>query len=134
VTSKRIKYARITTRMVYSQAFQNLNAPELKILSYILLQQQWKKISRSKYVLENKDDFQLLYSVFKKPPFKMNPNTISKSISTLLSHGFIKVFKQGGKVKGDNSVYGFSESWQKWRPGDVIFKREPFYPRGFTKR
>ena len=120
--------------MVYSKAYQNLNAPELKILSYTMLQQKWVKIGKGKYVLENQDDFQLLYTTFKNPPFNMNPNTISKSISSLLSHGFIKVFKQGGKIKGDNSVYGFSDSWMKWQPGEVIFKRKPCFPRGFTKR
>jgi len=133
MTSKKIKYAQITTKMVYSKAYQNLNAPELKILSYVLLQKEWMK-KGNKYILANKDDFFLFYSTFRKPPFNMNSNTISRSIKTLLAHGFIKIFKQGGKVKGDNSVYGFSESWQKWSTGDVLFKRDKYYPRGFTKK
>jgi len=120
--------------MVYSRAYQDLNAPTLKLLSYFLLQLRWVKAGRknNKYVVSNKDEIKMLYSTFKTKPFNMNPNTIRRSIDALLAHGFMKVIKQGGKVKGQESIYGYSERWQKWNSGEVIFTRRPFAPRGFT--
>ena len=120
--------------MIYSQAYQDLNAPTLKLLSYLLLQLRWVKLGRKtkRYDVSNKDEIKMLYSTFKNKPFNMNPNTIRRSIDSLLAHGFMKVIKQGGKVKGHESIYGYSESWETWTEGDVIFTRRPFHTRGFT--
>jgi len=64
----------------------------------------------------------------------MNPNTITRSIDMLLAHGFIEILKQGGKAKGDPTIYGYSTKWEEWEPGDKIFSRRPYHARGFTKR
>ena len=122
--------------MVYSKAYQDLNAPTLKILSYLLLQLRWVNIARTrnkpKYIPENKDEIELLYSTFNKPPFNMGKKTIVRSITVLLSHGFVEVKKQGGRCRGHKTIYGYSERWHEWEPGQVIFIRKPFFARGFT--
>ena len=64
----------------------------------------------------------------------MNPNTITRSIDSLLEHGFMSVVKQGGRVKGDESIFGYSEEWENWEAGIVCSKRRPYATRGFTKR
>jgi len=133
----RIKFAKLELKMVYSDAFQDLNAPTLKILSYLLLQLRWVNTARSKdkpnYVCENKDNIELLYSTFKNPPFKMNKPTIVRGIDSLLSHGFIKVKIQGGMCRGHKTIYEYSEKWSDWKPGQEISKRKPFFARGFCK-
>ena len=123
-------------KMVYSKAYQDLNAPSLKILSYLLLQLRWVKVGRKtkRYSVSNKDEIKLLYSTFTKDPFKMHPQTISRSIDSLLEHGFVKIKKQGGKVKGDNSVYEYSEKWEDWVKGLICFSRRPYHRKRFQKR
>jgi hypothetical protein len=122
--------------MVYSRAYQDLNAPSLKLLSYLLLQLRWARAGRKSknYIVSNKDEIKMLYSTFSRDPFNMNPNTITRSMDSLLAHGFLKVIQQGGRVKGHESVYSYSEQWEDWNKGDVIFKRRPYIPRGFTTK
>ncbi len=134
---KKIKFAKLEQRMVYSKAYQDLNAPTLKMLSYLLLQLRWINTARTKnkpkYVLTNKGEIEMLYSTFKKQPFNMGDHTIARSITSLLSHGFVEVKKQGGKCKGHKTIYGYSDRWLNWEPGQVIFNRKPFFKRGFVK-
>ena len=136
MASKRIKFAQLHKKMVYSRAYQDLNAPTLKLLSYLLLQLRWAKTgnkSNKKYIILNKDEIKMLYKTFTNEPFNMNPNTITRSIDSLLSHGFMKIIKQGGKVKGDESIYSYSEQWESWQPGEILFTRRPYHARGFAK-
>ncbi len=136
MTSKRIKFAQLHKKMVYSKAYQDLNAPSLKLLSYLLLQLKWVKLGRKskKYVVSNKDEIKMLYKTFTAEPFNMNPNTITRSIDSLLANGFLKVEKQGGSVKGDESIYAYSEKWENWNHGDIIFTRRPYHKRGFQNK
>jgi hypothetical protein len=128
-----IKFAKLEMKMVYSKAYQDLNAPSLKILSYVLLQLRWVKVSKNHYELSNKDQIELLYTTFKKVPFMMHRGTITRSIDFLLSHGFIKVKTQGGLCQGNKTIFEYSEKWSDWVPGECIFNRKPFFARGFLK-
>jgi len=134
--NKRIKFAKLEKRMVYSKAYQDLNAPTLKILSYLLLQLQWVNIARTKtkpkYIIANKEEVSLLYSTFTKAPFNMCKQTITRSIDSLLAHGFIEVKKQGGRCKGHASIFAYRDEWKQWEPGQVLYKRKPFFARGFV--
>ncbi len=130
-----IKFAKLTRTMVYSRAYQSLNAPSLKMLSYLLLQLRWVKVTQRKtkdeYVVENKNEIKLPYSIFRNKPFKMGNQTITNSIDSLLARGFIKIISQGGMAKHHVTIYGYSHRWSKWEEGEAIFKRKPFYRRGF---
>ena len=121
--------------MVYSKAYQDLNAPSLKILSYFLLQQWWTNTAKHKdkpnWIMTNKDEIFMPYSVFKKAPFNMGPQTITRAFTSLLAHGFFKIVKQGGLCKGHKTKYGISDKWQSWAAGDVIFTRKPFFKERF---
>lgn len=128
-----IKFAKLEMKMVYSKAYQDLNAPTLKILSYVLLQLRWVRVSKNHYEL-GKKDHELLYSTFKKAPFLMHDRTITRSIDSLLSHGFVKVKNQGGLCQGHKSKYEYSEKWKDWELGECIFIRKPFFKRGFLNQ
>lgn len=135
MSKKNVKFAKLELRMVYSKAYQDLNAPSLKILSYLLLQLRWVKTSgkksKAKYQLSNKDNIELLYSTFTKDPFKMKKPTITRAIDSLLKHGFIKIKDQGGRCRGHKTIYEYSESWTGWEHGQTIRTRKPFFSRGF---
>lgn len=126
----------ITLDMLYSNALQDLNAPTIKILWYALFQFDWVNLAKhgekARYVPTYATPFQLLYSTFKNSPFNMKPGTITRSIDSLLAHGFIKVTEQGGRCYGHQSKYRYIESWKNWKEGDVLNKRQPFFARGFT--
>ncbi len=137
MSKKGIKFAKLEFAMVYSEAYQDLNAPTLKMLSYLLLQLRWvrcgRKKSDKKYILSNKDNIKMLYATFEATPFNMTSKTITRGIDSLLAHGFLKVKTQGGKVKGHQSVYEYSEKWAGWKPGKVFSKRRPYAKRGYTR-
>jgi hypothetical protein len=124
------KFAKLELKMVYSKAYQDLNAPTLKMLSYVLLQLRWAEVSRGNYVLSIKEH-DLLYTTFRKAPFFMKDRTITRSIDSLLAHGFIKVKEQGGFCQGHKSRFEYTEEWKNWTEGDCIFTRKPFFKRGF---
>jgi DNA-binding transcriptional ArsR family regulator len=135
MSNHKIKFAKLELKMVYSKAYQDLNAPTLKILSYLLLQLRWVNTAKSKdkpnYVCENKDNIVMTYSTFKKSPFKMSQPTIVRAVDSLLEHGFIKIKDQGGRCRGHKTIYQYSEKWGEWEPGQKIFSRLPFFARGF---
>jgi hypothetical protein len=133
----RVKFAKLEIDMVYSDAYQDLNLSARKILDYFLLQQRWVNIAPAsrnpKWELEQKDNIQLKYSTFKKPPFRMQNQSVTRGIDSLLSHGFIEVSKQGGRCRGSVSEFKKSEKWRTWRDGEILSKRQPLFSRGFTK-
>lgn len=132
------KFAKLELRMVYSEAYQDLNAPTLKMLSYVLLQLKWKNTSRGRkanWVCTNKDEIELLYATFKKSPFNMSDKTVTRAIDSLLAHGFVSVESQGGMCKGHKSLFSYSEKWKDWKPGnEPIETRVPFRKRGFQNK
>jgi len=138
MSKKSTKFAKLERKMVYSKAYQDLNAPTLKILSYALLQLKWVNVSRQKekpkFIVENKDKIELLYTTFTKPPFCMCRQTITRAIDSLLAHGFVKVVEQGGMCKGHKTIFGYADEWVEWKAGEVLFIRMPFFARGFANK
>ena len=124
--------------MVYSEAYQDLGAPALKVLSYVLLQLRWENTSRTKkanWICTNRKEIKLLYSNFRKKPFSMGNQTITNAIDSLLAHGFISVYEQGGRDKGHMSMFSYSEKWKEWSKGQEPFEtRKPFRKRGFQNK
>jgi len=137
MSKKNVKFAKLELKMVYSAAYQDLNAPTLKVLSYLLLQLKWVDTARSRskanWQIANKDQIELLYSTFTKAPFKMNKPTIVRAIDSLLQHGFVKIKDQGGRCRGHKTIYEYSEKWVEWSAGKIMFTRQPFFARGFCK-
>ena len=132
---KKPKFAKLEMKMVYSKAFNDLNAPAHVMLSYLLLQLKWVNVARSKdkpkYVITNKREVTMPYSILNKPPFKLANSSIVRGIDSLLAHGFISVERQGGKAKGHPTIYAWSDKWETWINGKVVFSRKPFFRRGF---
>ncbi len=137
---KNPKWAKLELEMVYSEAYNKLNAPTLRMLSYVILQLKWENTARSKarknnWIITNKDEILLQYSTFQNRPFKMGIRTITMSLDSLLAHGFISVSKQGGKAKGHRSIYSYSEKWFDWKEGDEPIEiRKPYAKRGFQEK
>ena len=121
--------------MIHSKAFNTLSGKGHVLLGYILKQLRFPKTKRNQARSQgclNSDDLLIPYQILKKEPFKMANSTITKSIDELLAKGFIKVVEQGGREKGHTSIYGLSEKYLEWQPGDeAINVRRPYVTRGF---
>jgi len=129
MSKKSIKFAKFYLKQFNSKAYQSLKRTSIIIYQYSLFQQRWVKINK-KYILESKELI-LPYNIFIKEPYRISRSSITSAIDELLEKGFIKIYHQGGKSKGDVTIYNFSNEWEKWSPGHVINKREPYYPKGF---
>lgn len=125
------KWTPIELGLVYSDAFNSLTGQAVKILLYAKLQFKWEQAGRGKKFTRSYSPFTLPFITFRKKPFNMGPNTISKAITCLLERGFIEVVSQGGRCKGHTTTYKMSDKWIGWKEGDVIFKRKPFIKDGF---
>ncbi len=138
--SKNPKWAKLQLKMLYSEAFNSLNAPSIKVLMYILMQIKWENTKRSKskkdnWIVTNNGEISLPYSTFKKPPFKMHNGTITRSIDSLLACGFITITEQGGSKKNHLSKYSYCEKWIIWKKDDEPFEvRRPYHKRGFQNK
>lgn len=138
MNKKNEKFAKIELKMVYSEAFQDLNLAARKILDYALFQIKWvntqPRTRKAKWEIERKENFVLLYSTFIKAPFKLHRQTITRGIDSLLAHGFIEVVSQGGAYRGQKSIYKCIDGWMDWKSGQTINTRKPFFARGFLNK
>jgi len=135
----KIKFAQVPVKMGMSQAWLTLNNPGHKVMTYVLFQLFIEDISgrgsKKKFVCTNKDKIQILYSDLLEAPWNMQRKSVTRGIDELLHRGLIKVVEQGGSKKGHASIYGLSEEYLKWRPGDPpVSTRRPYVGRGFCAK
>jgi len=55
----------------------------------------------------------------------------TRGFDELLAKGFLTIIKKGGAYQKDKTVYGLSEKWRFWEPGEVIETRDADVRRGF---
>lgn len=126
--------------MVETAAYQSLTATGFRLLSYVLLQLRMEKIkgrskSQHRWICVNRNEIKLLYPTLSKEPYLIPERSITRGIDELLSKGFITVVEQGGSKKGHASIYGLSEKYLDWKPGDEpVETRRPFSARGFCSK
>ena len=132
------KFAQIPVKMGMSQAWLTLNSPGHKVMTYVLFKVWIENIgtkAKPNFVCTNKNEIQILYGDLTEAPYNMPRKSITRGIDELLSRGFIKVIEQGGSKKGHASIYGISEDYLKWSPGDQpVSVRRPYRKRGFCSK
>ncbi|MBA2883160.1 putative DNA-binding transcriptional regulator AlpA [Desulfosalsimonas propionicica] len=119
--------AYLTYQLYVSSAFRKLRpaAKDILILAYYEIifpttkGKPQKKGQKYTFVMINRDEIILSYNEI-KDRLGYSEKTIWESFKQILAHGFLKVVKQGGGNKGDYQVYGITEDWRKWSPGDVV--------------
>lgn len=137
-TKKGNLYAQYPAKLINSQAFQNLNTPGHRVLAHVRIKLIIKNIGSKKrpnFSCINKNEIQILYADLAKKPWSMANAVTTRGIDELLNKGFIKVIEQGGRAKGHASIYGLSEDYLKWKPGDPpVSVRRPYAGRGFCSK
>ena len=95
-----------------------------------------KARGRKRWDIENNGEIVFTYFEAEKK-LDMSPKVFRDAIDKLVDHGFIDIFHQGsGGVKGDVSLYAFSERWRKYGTDEFIEKtrtKDRKKGTGFTK-
>jgi len=115
--------AYLTYELFMSPAFRQLKPAAKDILIQIFFEIKMTPRNKrgKKYTpaIANRNEIALPYHEI-KTRLGYSDKTIWACFKQMLAHGFLKVEKHGGGSKGDYQVYGISENWRKWSPGDVI--------------
>lgn len=108
------------------------------MITYVLFKLKYENVGsrvNPRYVCTNKNELQILYSDLTESPYNMQRKSITRGIDELLHKGFITIIEQGGSAKGHASIYGLSEKYLEWQPGDdPVSVRRPYAKRGFCSR
>jgi hypothetical protein len=118
------KFAGYLTYQVFmSQAFRNLKPAARDILTQLYFEVEMTSRSQrsKKYTptLINRNNIKLTYNEI-HTRLGYSEKCIWESFKQFLEHGFLKVIKHGGGAKGDAQVYGITEDWRKWKPGQKV--------------
>jgi len=120
---KSTKYpAYLTYQLFTSEAFRHLapSARDVLILTlYEVRFSQSKKRGKYTPVVLNRNELIIPYAEIKSR-LRYSDKTIWSAFRQIMAHGFLKVVKHGGGAKHDYQVYGLSEEWRKWKPGEVV--------------
>lgn len=125
------KYTSIETEMVVSQAFMTLNGTCKNLLLLFLLKRKLKFRKGQVPVCINADEIHMTYIELTSPPFNLHPEQVRRAIKTLLVRGFIKIVHQGGAYKKDKTIYGISDNWRIWGPGQDFSPKKKDVKRGY---
>jgi len=120
-SQKYISY--FTYEVFVSDAYGSLRASskEILLLLYFELEYSPQHKRSQKYTprIVNRNDIKLPYKDIERVR-GYSKGTIWKALKELLEKGFIKIIRAGGGAKGDTSVYGITEDWRTWKPGQVV--------------
>lgn len=105
---KKGRHLRLAEDMRESKAWKDLNYKQIAV--YVEM--------KAKYNGTNEDDISFTY-VEAKECLKMDKTTFTKSIDSLIEHGFIYIVRQGGLNK-QCTIYGLSGEWRYF--GTSAFK------------
>lgn len=117
-------YARITDSLLLSEAFQDLK-PRTQMLYIFMREQYMGKRKPNRDFDENSPIWEAIRSdeCFYFPfhtaksynkSYKANSGRLYTDIEVLIEHGFIEKIVSG-KANRDNSIYKYSDKWQKWK-------------------
>ena len=125
------KYTSIETEMVVSKAFMTLNGTCKTVLLLFLLKRKLKFKKGQVPICINPDEISMTYIELTSEPFNLHPEQVRRAIKTLLERGFIKVVHQGGAYKKDKTIYGMSDNWRIWGPGQDFSPKKKDVKRGY---
>jgi len=129
----------ISIELMQSDAFRALSRASVDILMFVLSRRQYPAKDRDYHHPLNESEIRIQYETIKtffgtgkkNPPDK---DTVNQAIKSLLGVGFIALVHQGGRGKGDCSIYCLIEDWRKWREGDGPVSSKGIKSQGFAKR
>lgn len=125
------KYTSIETEMIVSKAFWTLNGTCKNVLLLFLLKRKLNFKKGQTPICTNPDEICMTYKELTSEPFNLHPEQVRRTLRTLRVRGFIKIIHQGGAYKKDKNIYGMSENWRIWQPGQDFSSQRKDVKRGY---
>lgn len=140
----------IETQMFLSPAFLSLgqagsckkgkksyvSSISAQLLICLLAKRQFAEVRSSKgkkkreRIDENK--FTFTYKELSSKPLNLTQPRATRGLDELLAKGFIEIIDPGGAYQKHKAVYGLTDDWVFWKPGDLpIRERKKDVKRGF---
>lgn len=119
---------RMTFELLHSKAYQVLNyAPALKVLSWfhekLRFEVDKKRRGKERYRIINDGEMKFPY---REAGFRgLTPHRFRNALIKLHRVGFIDVKKAGSALKGDETIFLFSERWKKFGTPDFVEREFP---------
>lgn len=110
--------------LVESQAFICLTGKAPQVLAIFRTKLQLRKQGRAgkrRWEIVNNGEIVFLYAEARK--LGLSNFQFASAVDQLLGHGFLEIIRRGGQHQP--TLYGMSDGWRAWRPGDVLAKRTP---------
>lgn len=118
----------LTRDLLKSRAFWALTATAKGMLHMFLLKRDMDHnhncINRQNITLTYLELENLFDEKIEGEPNGLSRASISRGTKDLLAKGFIEIVKQGGAYQKDKTIYGLTDDWKRWRPGEVIRKKQ----------
>lgn len=116
--------------MAMSRAYLELSgfAPQLLVL--FLLKRDFKnKVCRNgKQITMTYAELENIYNQGKEERNLLKDGVsrprIIRALDDLLAKGFLEIVRRGGAFQQDKTVYGLTDDWRYWRPGQTVRTRE----------
>ena len=126
----------VLREMIKSAAFLGLIRKAPHALLVFLSKRQFQLVGRNgkkSYRTVNGEDITFSY-LEAEEKYGISKKQFSNAIDQLLERGFIKIVHLGGRCRTDQTVYGLSEEWRTWTPGQVCETRPVSETRGWRKK
>lgn len=101
-----------------SKAFHSLRGSTYLVLSGFLSKRHFEKQGKKKYCI-NCDNLTFTYKEAKNR-YGISCPSFSNAINQLLAKGFIVIIHAGGSCDKDKTIYGMSNKYLIWEPGDIF--------------
>lgn len=127
----------MTYQLYISDAFRGLRPASRDILGLLFFEiniaPHNKRGQKYQPTVTNRNDIRLPYAEIEER-LGYSQKTIWTAFKEILAHGFLKVIKYGGGRKGDCNIYGLSEKWRNWEPGQIIHEMKTNGKTGWQKQ
>lgn len=116
-----------------SKAFISLKGAAPQVLIIFLGKRNFKPQGNGKRYCINKDSLKFSY-IEAKEIYGITQPRFTRAIDELLAKGFLTIIHRGGGYQQDQTIYGLSENWRLWFPGQVVEERKKdACQKGFRK-
>ena len=124
---------RVERSLLNSLAFKKLSGSGKYIYFQFLTKRRFMKIS-GEWVCSNHKELVFTYQDAENK-HGYSSAKFTRAIDELMKYGFIDIERYGGKIKGNYSLYGLSERWQRFGNDDFreVERKKIFNGRGYTK-
>lgn len=119
----------IDTRLFLSPAFMSLGQPgtaprvsccSAQVLILLLGKRKFgtRQDKKGSKIWERTDENKFTLTYKELESYGISQKRVTRAIDELLAKGFIEIINPGGLYDKDKAIYGLTDDYRKWRPGN----------------